>query len=308
MSENVVFINKHRQQTTFDLRVELLYDCMMNHGINDLDVVIKSNGLFYRNYSKDKMNISQDLIDPDVINIDISRDGFYDILPENITHNSRHNNVKDDPVLEFKNRKKEEKEARHFFSPLENEFFRFRHSIESYESDFFAKISANGVVDVIKEILAVGNTIPDMLVVKMYYALLKHNANPVQSIDNTVAILEKIIDEKVSYSTSNIELENVYDVEEKSGDFVLGINTTLESNQHIFLKRYHFSVGPLKNSNEIQKYFQNQVMETFLTTFFNLFLPFHLQFSFEVLLNKEDELFAMDETNYKSRLGISTVL
>jgi hypothetical protein len=308
MSKNTIFIKKHRQQTSFDLRAELLFDAIINHDVDDLDVILKYNGLFYRNYSKDKMNISQDLINPDVINIDLSRDGFYDVLPENITHNNRNNSQKDDPVQEFKNRKKEEKEARHFFSPLENEFFRFRHSIENYESDFFSKISANGIVDIIKIILAVENTIPDLLVVKMYYALLKHNENPVQSIDNIVATLENILDEKITYTTSNIKLEQVHDVFEKSDDFVLGINSTLESNQNIFLKKYHFSIGPLKNSSDLEDFFQNHVMETFVTTFFNLFLPFHLQFSFDVLLNKEDELFAMDETNYKSRLGISTVL
>ncbi len=307
MSNNSIFIDKHRQQTTFDLRAELLFDSILDYDIDDIDVVLKYNGLFYRNYSKDKMNVSQDLINPDILNIDLSRDGFYDILPENITHN-REKSQKDDAVQEFKNRKREEKEARHFFSPLENEFFRFRHSIEKYESDFFSKISANGIVDIIKIILAVDEIIPDLLVVKMYYALLKHNENPVQSIDNIVSTLENILGERMSYMTSNIKLEHVHDVYEKSDDFVLGINTTLESNENIFLKKYHFKIGPLKNSGDLENFFQNHVMERFITTFFNLFLPFHLQFSFEVLLNKEDELFVMEQTNYKSRLGISTVL
>jgi hypothetical protein len=49
-------------------------------------------------------------------------------------------------------------------------------------------------------------------------------------------------------------------------------------------------------------------METFVTTFFNLFLPFHFQFSFDINLNDEDEQFKMDDSIYKSRLGISTVI
>jgi hypothetical protein len=229
------FIDNHKRLTSFDLRTELLFDALLSNEIDDLDIVVKSNGLFYRKFSKDKMKISEDPIQADVINIDISRDGFYDILPESIVHNYNNGGPKDDAVQEFKNRKREEKEARHFFSPIENELFRFRHEIESYESNFFSKLSANGIADIIKLILVVEDTIPDTLIVKMFYALLKHNANEDQSIESIIAILEDMINEKVTYTTSNIRLENAPDeIEKNHHELIMGINTTLESHQKIF--------------------------------------------------------------------------
>ena len=142
----------------------------------------------------------------------------------------------------------------------------------------------------------------------MFYALMKQKGNAGQSVDDISQILEKILGEKVSFTSRNIQLENGHDVEADSSEMIMGITTTLQSNQEIFLKKYNFNIGPLKNPDNLPNYFDEQVLQNFLNTFFNLFLPFQVQYSFEIQLNSEDELFAMDDTIYKSRLGISTVI
>ncbi|WP_339887647.1 hypothetical protein [uncultured Flavobacterium sp.] len=309
MSEEKKIIKNQRHLTSFDLKTELILEALFeNNIIDDFNVVIKPNGLFYRKFSKDRMNISLDSNNSDVLNIDISRDGFYDVLPESFSHNFRQSGSTTNPVEEFKIRKKEEKEARHFFNPIENELFRFRHAIEKNESDFFLNLRANGLVDIIKSILVFEKNIPDTLVVKMFYALLQQKENANQNIEEIILILEEIIEEKVTFTSNNIKLENVSDVNEVEEDFIMGINTTLESNQEIYLKKYNFIIGPLKNSNNLSNYFENQTMHSFLNSFFNLFLPFHVQYTFEVLLKKKDQKFSMDDQKFKARLGISTIL
>lgn len=309
MSEEKKIIQNQRHLTSFDLKTELILEALFeNNIVDDFNVVIRPNGLFFRKFSKDRMNISLDFNNSDVLNIDISRDGFYDVLPESFSHNFRQSGSTTNPVEEFKIRKKEEKEARHFFNPIENELFRFRHAIEKNESDFFLNLRANGLVDIIKSILVFERNIPDTLVVKMFYALLQQKENANQNIEEIILILEEIIEEKVTFTSSNIKLENVSDVNEVEKDFIMGINTTLESNQEIYLKKYNFIIGPLKNSNNLNSYFENQTMHSFLNSFFNLFLPFHVQYTFEVLLKKKDQKFSIDDQKFKSRLGISTIL
>lgn len=308
MISNTYFSENFKHLTSFDLKAELLFDMLLRNRNDDLNIVLKPNGVFFRKYSKDTLNVTADANDSDVLNIEISRDGFYDILPESITHNYRNRDQRNDASQEFKIRKKEEKEARHFFSPLENELFRFRHEIEKYESDFFSKISTNGIADIIRMILGVEDNIPDLLTVKMFYALMKQKGNAGQNVEDISVILEKILGEKVSFTSKNIRLENANDVEEDAGEMIMGITTTLQSSQEIFLKKYNFNIGPLKNPDNLPNYFDQQVLQNFLNTFFNLFLPFQVQYSFEIQLNAEDEIFSMDDTIYKSRLGISTVI
>ncbi len=308
MSKILSILKNHRHLTSFDLRSEIIFQALLEKNIDDLDIALKFNGTFYRRFSKDRMNISFDPVNDDVVNLEMSRNGFYDILPESICHSFNDRDQSGDAVQEFKNRKKEEKEARFFFNPIENELFRFRHQIEKYESDFFSKLNSDGIVDIIKIVMAVEDKIPDPFIIKIFYALLKYNQNNEQSVDHVVTILEEIIDEKVNYRISNIKLEHTHDIEESSKELIMGINTTLESSQKIFLKRYDFEIGPLNKSENLENFFENHVMETFISTFFNLFLPFHIQFNFNIKLNREDELFKIDDSSYKSRLGISTVL
>ena len=308
MSKEKLFITNQRHLTPFDLKVELLVDSLLQNQIDDFNIVLSPKGLFYRKFSKDKMKITTDANDSDILNIDISRDGIYDILPESISHNFVGTDTNRSPLDEFKTRKKEEKEARHFFNPIENEFFRFRHSIEQNESNFFSSLNANGIVDIIRTILVFSQPIPDTLVVKMFYALLQQKENAKQDITEIVSILETIIEEKVNFTSENIKLERLSDKNEDANDLIMGINTTLESSEEIFLKKYHFTIGPLKKSNDLKDYFKNEVMDSFLNNFFNLFLPFHFQYTYNVTLKKKDQEFSMDEKEFKSRLGISTIL
>jgi hypothetical protein len=301
-------INNFKKTAGLDIRAELFFDSLLKAGIPDDDVNIKNNGLFYRRYSKDVLSAAADVNDSDIINIALSRDGIYDIMPESLTHNYRVNDEREDPVEEFKQRKREEKQARHFYNPLENELFRFRYDIEKYEADFFSSLNIGGVADIIRVILGIEDIIPDKLAVKLFYAFIKQKSSGNQEIYHISKILESILNEKVTYRTTNIKLDHVYDIESGHEDMIMGINTTLESSENIFLKKYDFTIGPLEDPDNLPYYFNGQVLEAFVNTFFNLFIPLQSQFSFIISLTAEDELFSMDDTLYKSRLGISTVL
>lgn len=299
----------YREIMRFDVRVELLFDILLRRGIDESNIIIKPDGLFFRKYNKDLMSITTDSNDPDLMYIHISRDGIYDVLPQSLVHNYRGRDMREDPVQDFKSRKKEEKEARHFFNPLENELFRFRHEIEKFESGFFSTLSTKGVAEIARTILGINKPMPDELIVKLFYTLMKHKARPVNSTDELCRVLSGIIGEEVTYTSDNITLKQNFDIEEKSPEMIMGVTTTLASSEKIFLKKYHFKIGPLKKPSNLPLYFTGEELENFLHAFFNLFIPLHSQFSFEISLNAEDELFAMDdELIYKSRLGISTVL
>lgn len=157
-------------------------------------------------------------------------------------------------------------------------------------------------------ILGIEANIPDILTVKMFYALMKQKGNAGQNISDIVLILEKILGEKVDFTSRNIKLENVHDIVSNFYRNDHGNHDHFGKQSGNILKKYNFIIGPLENPDNLPNYFDEQILQNFLNAFFNLFLPFQVQFSFEIHLNPEDELFAMDDTIYKSRLGISTVI
>ncbi|RNL85967.1 hypothetical protein ED312_11970 [Sinomicrobium pectinilyticum] len=308
MSREDIVFEELQDIPSFDLRAELLFEVLMHRKIQEKDITIIPQGNFFRKFSKDVMQVELDMNHADMWHFKVSRDGFYDILPEGITHNYRTRNRSEDPVEEYKKRKREEKEARHFFNPLENEFFRFRHEIEKYESDFFRDINAYGLADVIRMILGISEKVPDELLVKMFFLLMRQKNFVSRNTEDVRKGLESIIGEKVKVITKNVKLEQVFDPYEKTGDMLLGINTTLESKEEIYLKKYHFVIGPLKDSKKLLEYVNKGQMESFLEAFFHLFLPCQVQFSYQLMLNEDDRLFRLNETLYQSRLGISTVI
>lgn len=308
MSREDIVYEELQDIPSFDLKAELLFEVLLRRKIQERNITVWPQGNFFRKFSKDVMHIELDMNHTDMWQFKLSRDGFYDVLPEGITHNYRTRSRSEDPVEEYKKRKKEEKEARHFFNPLENEFFRFRHEIEKYESDFFRDINAYGVADVIRMILGVSVNVPDELLVKMFFLLMRQKNYVSRNTEEVRKGLSSIIRENVQIVVKNVKLEQVYDPYDKTDDMLLGINTTLESKEEIFLKKYHFIIGPLKDSTKLLDYVNKGQMESFLEAFFHLFLPCQVQFSYQLMLNDSDELFRLNESVYQSRLGISTVI
>lgn len=299
-------ISNHRSHCEIDFKAEIIYLSLLDFYSTDDEININFKGKFFRGFRKDKLDLNYDILKKNQINLDISRDGFYDILPEGFIHNQYKRDLSLTPTDEFKIRKKEEKEARHFFNPLENEFFRSSSDIENYESTILSNLNADGLASIIRKILSIDHKIiPDNFVVKMYFFLIDYNKKD-QNFETICQILESITGEKVTYYSTRqiIKDQNL----ESNNELVLGVNTTLDSNKESFLKKIHFEVGPLKNSTMIEEFFEGKKMKVFFDTFFDLFLPIHFSYEYTINLNLEDKKFEFGNSNYKSRLGISTVI
>lgn len=297
-----------KRELHFDIRSEVFFNALSKNNFSDSDIRILFDGIFYRKFNKDIIAIDEDVHDTAITKISLSRDGFYHTLPEGIVHDYRSIDKKTDPVEAYKQRKKEEENAKYFFSPLENEFFRFRYMIEELEEALFQQMNTHGIADVVKEILGVDTNMPDTLVIKLFALLMQEKSFISGDIFKIQKALQAIIQERVSITSKYITIEP--DVHEKPNKepMILGINSTLQHQKEIYLKRYHFIIGPLNSSSQLLDYIFNGTMKGFLEVFFNLLLPFHTQFSYEIDLNENDQMFVLKETAYNSRLGISTVL
>lgn len=120
-----------------DYRLEALIAFWLENGVVNLDqLTIFPEGTFCRPYSKDVLEVKQ----PEVpgsgdLMLHISREGLYDMLPEGLFHQAEQKSQKntEDAVAESERYRKEEKAARQFFLPLEQEFYRQRIWLEHTE-------------------------------------------------------------------------------------------------------------------------------------------------------------------------------
>ena len=124
-------------QAEDDYRIEALIAFWLENGAINLDhLTIQPEGTFKRSYSKDVLEIGQG--EPSAngeVRVHISREGLYDMLPEGLFHQAEQKPHKttEEAVEESERYRKEEKAARKFFLPLEQEFYRQRVWLEHTE-------------------------------------------------------------------------------------------------------------------------------------------------------------------------------
>ncbi|MBK9733162.1 MAG: type VI secretion system baseplate subunit TssG [Chitinophagaceae bacterium] len=129
-------------QLPFDIRAEVVAADMILRGFTQEDIVVVPQSLFKRRFEKDILEVAvkETKNGKEYCAIAVSREGIYDALPQALVHSSRRSKgqgmkSKDEMLDEIKLRKREEKFARQFFLPFENEFSHQRVVLEQEEQN-----------------------------------------------------------------------------------------------------------------------------------------------------------------------------
>ncbi len=103
-------------------------------------VLVCPRGSFHRSYQEDILAVAPPVGRTDTLRIDVAREGLYDMLPEGVFHESPPGGAGIDTeaaVREVEQNRQEEQEARRFFLPVEQEFYRQKIALEHQEQAFF---------------------------------------------------------------------------------------------------------------------------------------------------------------------------
>jgi hypothetical protein len=133
------------------LRAEALCAELLGNGFSFGDLIVSHSGSFRKSYRHDIEGVNlndEEGSDKSVLEIMLNRDGIYDRLPEGLFHQTRgSSNTKglSQMVEEHKRYKDEEKQARKFFHPLDQEFFRYAVLVEQEERALQAGMVQGGM-------------------------------------------------------------------------------------------------------------------------------------------------------------------
>jgi hypothetical protein len=123
------------------LRLEALCAELLGNGFSFEDITINFAGAFKKKFRADveAIKVSEGDDGRDKIEMTVNRDGIYDLLPEGVFHQPIARNANaglTQMVSDVRRQKEEEKAARRFFQPLENEFARYATFVEEQERSF----------------------------------------------------------------------------------------------------------------------------------------------------------------------------
>ena len=285
---------------SYDIRAEVIANELLesNTVVQD-EITISNHGQFSRAHRSDVLGaaIQDDNYDKqEFLNIQLSRDSMYDALPEGFVHSLSENNADKSVgqmIREHKHQKKQEAEARNFFTPFENEIFHYRTKIESVERDFLYKLNGSKPLEFFYDFWGLPHIYPAILVSK-FIQLLPYAYKIVGDIDLACRCLASIIEEKVTFATTSSK--EYFDEGEQIilGENRLGVDFISGNNYMDYSLNVTIEIGPIINK-PFQNYINNGEIKIFIDCFCEHFFPMEVEIKTILLMNEQTEEFNLSK-------------
>jgi len=285
----------------FDIRAESFFA----HISDDSEVFYKFQNFFDRNYSRDIIDIKEPLDnDSGVYYAFLSRLGLYDIFPEIFFHDQRNRQGASNMASDYKKRKKEEKLARIFFEPIENELFQFFLDTEKHENEIISALGDREFLGILNKIWDIDDSLPYRELSKVIKFLpFTHKISG--DISAITYILEHIFNNKIEVTEEPVILDT--DVMDET-DLFLGNNFALKAPKTTYLKKYIFTLIEIKDIENIREYFNTGKINKVLSLFLESTMSYDSEYEIRFSIMPEKQEFVLDSKPYTGRINISTTL
>lgn len=267
-------------QKYFLLKAEALCAELMANGVSFDDLIIKYSGAFRKSYRND---IEFADTKEDEVLIEINRDGIYDKLPEGLFHQTRggsNTSGMKAMVGEYRRYREEERQARKFFQPVEQELFRYAVMVEEEERKIRYGI-LNGNLDA--DFYRFWNI--DMLLPKKPASVFVLIMPWIRQIKGDMKLTAKALSMILSRPVT-ADMCIVTSQTEDSNGFMLGENVTLSMDtvcgNHFDepFVQWVFTINGLA-AHEAEQYTPGQPYGKLLQRFEELFIPLDAEARFE---------------------------
>nr|WP_315026267.1 type VI secretion system baseplate subunit TssG [uncultured Chryseobacterium sp.] len=305
-------IAKHIRNLNYDIRAEVIInDLQIQHDNNQEQYVIQKEGQFSRAYRFDVLDaqVADDNDSSQILCLKLSRDSMYDTLPEGISHAPKNDHPEkdvDDMISEYNEQKKNQKSARLFFQPFENEFFRYGVETENFESNFLSALNSSNVSDIFYNFWNISKGFPPLLISK-FIRLLPFAYKIVGNIPLAAHILSILLEEKVEVRDRDYQEYTDINQSVLLGNTRLGIDSITGIRYDDYSRHLNIKIGPLEQSS-FMDFIDEGSKKRFVNLFYEHFLPIEIEINTIILLSKEKQKFELNSKKEVSVLGYNTCI
>lgn len=294
-----------------DFRVEsLIAFWLENETIDMHHVLVEPKGIFERQYRSDILEVEPSNSLPDAFAFNTSREGLYDMLPEGLFHEAERKTRKTtgESVDESKRYKEEEKAARKFFLPLEQEFYRQKIWIEHAELRTCLSSVRSDHVNLFLEFWGVDKELFNDDQSAFMLALLPNLHRVVGNTELVTSCLEVLLQEAVKIDLVESKGQVLNDgLASFLGDFVLGVDAVLGTGFQDDEPAIEINIGPVYPEKLID-YLPEGKTDRLLKTLYGFFFPAENEVYTSFIVEENSAFFALQEEAHASRLGFTTVI
>lgn len=286
--ESLKEIQNALQKHTADIKAEVMVASLYEKGILAEQIIIRNQGVFKRSYRKDIVDCEIKEINSfeEILEIGISRDGLYDILPEGLFHQSERgsNQSVQRMVEEHKKFKSEELVARKYFQPFENEFFKQKVQVEENEKNFYYRILSEKN-QLLQQFWKLDSNLP-LEASKRLLEFLPRAGKICGHIQLMQLALSKILLEEVKVLTYQMPLSMICQDKMKSTQAqTLGIDSVMGATYEETIPVIEFMIGPCQ-SLSVEQFLPKNPYYLLLQKFYDCFTPLEAEIKTTFVTNK----------------------
>lgn len=309
-------LKRHIKNLKEDLRYEVLICELLKNGLIPNDQVRTIPlGIFHRGHSRDLdgFDVIKDSFGEIIYyNFSVWREGLYDAIPEGIFHAPKNREyqktagqIKEEVLIQ----KAEEKAARDFFLPIEQEFYKERIALEMEERDIFAGYSSSSGREIFSEEFwqlelppISEEQLTSLLHVLPLSFLFKGELKKAETVFRTV-LKEQVQIKAVEGQQTAVNP----DFFPALGETFLGHNSILAGNVKDEIPSIQTIIGPL-GADKMLEYLEGGSQYTVWNTLCEFFLPAEANKILKLEIKEPDCFFSIQDNEFGARLGYTTKL
>ena len=278
----------------------------------DQPVLICPRGTFCRSYREDILAVVPPVGEAVALRIDVAREGLYDMLPEGLFHESPPGGAGIDTeaaVRAVEQNRREEREARRFFLPLEQEFYRQKIALEHQEHAYFQSArSGSRAGAFLRKLWDVPAELsPVQQQGFLFLAPHLHRlAGRLPEVERCLALLLPVavqLTEKYAYEPEFIAAPIA-----ALGEMTLGHDLVLGDTLDDPWPYWQLTLGPVPGE-QLLRYLEGGAMNRFIRWLAGYLLPAGVDYTIELEVHPDDQAFCLrDDISFMGRLGHTTYL
>ena len=285
-------LNKYDNARFALLKAEALGAEILDNGFSFDNLVLRPAGSFQRSFRPDFLITEQKDPQEEQVEIVINRDGIYDRLPEGLFHQTKGNSKTSTVgtmVEEYRRFRDEEKNARRFFQPLEQEFYRYAIMVEQEERKLGKGMYEGSLEKLFFRFWDMSTDLPAepasrLIRIMPWASRIKGN------LQLTAKALELVLGKPVTanekHTPDTFEIERAVCL----GDAELGVDTVIGTEYTDFSVSWIFSIQEV-SAAEITNYPEHEPYGKLLKRFEELLIPVAVDtvFQYEFAVNENEE-------------------
>ncbi len=290
----------YKAEQYYLLKAESLCADLLSNGFTFDDLVLEYLGSFRKSYRNDIEGVSVAKGTDKPVLLKLNRDGIYDRLPEGLFHQTRGSNQTPNVgtmVDEFRRFREEERMARKFFQPVEQELFHYAVKVEQEERKLEFGIMNGDPGQAFYRFWDIDTDLPSKAAATLVLIMPW-----LKQIKGDKSLTAKALSMTLGKEVS-VEERVVYGTQTASTGFVLGqegalsIDTVCGNSWEEPLVQWLFIIGNV-HDHEAADFVPTGPLGRFLKRFEELFLPLHIDGVFEL-----ESLSAADVDDRSTILG-----